>query len=245
PDPVDPENYKELCEAVLREKADVGLMFDGDGDRVGAVDEKGKIVTPDKMLILFARRLLKKTKGRTVVIEIKNSQAVQDEVRRLGGKAVWAPTGRTIIEDVLFEKNAALAGEMSGHFFFHNGQTWLSESLYAARVLLEIISENGPLSGQVATMPSYVSSQEYRVDVSEGEKFALVDSLVEQFKKSHVVLTMDGAKVLFKDGWGLVRASNSEPKLSIRFESKTKGGLKAIQAEFRRALMEKGVDVPF
>ncbi len=245
PDPVDPDNYAELRQAVVREKADAGLMFDGDGDRVGAVDEKGAIVTPDKMLILFARRLLKNKRGRTVVVEIKNSQAVQDEIKKLGGKAVWAPTGRTIIEDVLFEKNAALAGEMSGHFFFHNGETWLSESLYATRVLLEIIAENGPLSGQVATMPLYVSSQEYRIDVSEEEKFSLVDSLVTHFKQKHEVLTLDGAKVLFPHGWGLVRASNSEPKLSIRFESRTKGGLKAIQAEFRRALTEKGVLVPF
>lgn len=246
PDPVDPDNYADLSAAVKANKADVGLMFDGDGDRVGAVDALGRIVSPDQLLILFSRRFLSRHPKQSVIVEIKCSQAVEDEVKALGGTAVWSATGRTIIEDVLFSQQAQLAGEMSGHFFFLDGpQPWLSESLYAARQLLEIIHESGPLSRQVESMPHYVSSREYRIDVPEESKFDLVTQLAERFKSGHDVLTLDGAKVLYPDGWGLVRASNSEAKISLRFEAKTQSGLDAIQAEFRAALLEKGVKAPF
>ncbi|MBI5226150.1 phosphomannomutase/phosphoglucomutase [Candidatus Micrarchaeota archaeon] len=246
PDPVDPDNYADLSAAVVTHKAHLGLMFDGDGDRVGAVDEHGKIVAPDQMLILFARRFLKAHPGQKIVVEIKCSHAVEDEIKALGGTAIWSPTGRTLIEDVLFSQNAKLAGEMSGHFFFLDGMRhWLSESLVAARRLAELVKQNGPLSNQVASMPHYVSSREYRIEVAEEDKFDLVQKLAVDFKARHDVLTLDGAKVLFADGWGLVRASNSEPKLSLRFESKTKGGLDKIMAKFRSALKEKGVTVSF
>jgi len=246
PDPVDPDNYADLSAAVLREKADVGLMFDGDGDRVGAVDECGHIVTPDQLLIVFARRFLKQNPGETVVVEIKCSQAVEDDVRAHGGKAAWSATGRTLIEDALFSQGAQLAGEMSGHFFFLDGpRPWLSESLYAARQLLEAIREGGPLSRQVASMPAYVSSREYRVDVAEERKSELVRSLVDAFRKNHDVVTLDGAKVLFADGWGLVRASNSEAKLSLRFEATSAAGLDHIMAAFREALKKEGLTAPF
>jgi len=246
PDPVDPDNYTDLSAAVVKEKADVGLMFDGDGDRVGAVDERGKLVTPDQLLIVFARRFLQRHPGEKVVVEIKCSQAVEDDVRALGGIAVWSATGRTRIEDVLFSKGAKLAGEMSGHFFFLDAdRPWLSESLYAARLLLEAVKTGGSLSAQVASMPAYVSSREYRVDVDDAQKFALVQRLVARFSKDHGVVTLDGAKVLYPDGWGLVRASNSEAKLSLRFEAKTKEGLEEIVAEFRAALDEEGVSAPF
>jgi len=246
PDPVDPDNYADLSASVLAEKADVGLMFDGDGDRVGAVDEKGRIVSPDELLILFARRFLARHPGEKVVVEIKCSQAVEDEVKARGGKAVWSATGRTLIEDVLFSQGARLGGEMSGHFFFLDGpKPWLSESLYAARQLLEIIRGSGPLSEQVATMPRYVSSREYRLDVPDETKFDFVGRLAEHFKSDHDVVTLDGAKVLYADGWGLVRASNSEPKISLRFESKNQKGLTRILADFRAALAEEGIRTPF
>lgn len=246
PDPVDPDNYADLRKAVLHHNADLGLMFDGDGDRLGAVDETGGIVTPDKLLILFARRFLNDCPNEKVVVEIKCSQAVEDDVRAHGGKAVWSATGRTLIEDALFSEGAKLAGEMSGHFFFLDGpQPWLSESLYAARQLLEAVKESGPLSRQVASMPVYVSSREYRLDVPDERKFGIVSQLAEKFKTRHEVLTLDGAKVLYPDGWGLVRASNSEPKLSLRFEAKTKDGLKRIMAEFSLTLKSQSVTAPF
>lgn len=245
PDPVDPDNYADLAAAVRKHEADVGLLFDGDGDRVGAVDETGAIVSPDKLLILFARRFLSVNPGEKVVIEIKCSKAVEDEVKKHGGKPVWAPTGRTVIEDVLFKEKAKLAGEMSGHFFFLNGRAWLSESLYAARQLLEIISINGSLSRQVASMPKYVSSQEYRFEVPDDKKLVIVDRLASSFEKDREVSKLDGVKVLFDDGWGLVRASNSEPKLSCRFESGTQLGLEKIEDEFRLRLRKSGVEPPF
>lgn len=245
PDPVDPDNFKDLVAAVKKHGADVGLLFDGDGDRVGAVDEHGDLVAPDKLLVLFARKFLQENPGEKVVIEIKCSQAVEDEVKALGGKTVWSPTGRTIIEDILFKENARLAGEMSGHFFFLNRYAWLSEALYAARQLLEIIHANGPLSRQVASMPKYVSSQEYRFEVPEDKKFAIVENLASSFRKDHAVSNLDGVKVLFDDGWGLVRASNSEPKLSCRFESGTQLGLEKIENEFRDRLRKSGAHPPF
>ncbi|MBI2445382.1 phosphomannomutase/phosphoglucomutase [Candidatus Micrarchaeota archaeon] len=246
PDPADPDNYTDLSAAVLTHRAHVGLMFDGDGDRVGAVDEKGRIVAPDQLLVLFSRRFLARNPSERVIVEIKCSQAVEDEIKALGGTAVWSPTGRTLIEDVLFSKDARLAGEMSGHFFFLDGaQPWLSESLYAARQVLEIIRESGALSNQVASLPKYVSSREYRLDVPDERKFDVVRQLADGFKARHEVLQLDGAKVLFSDGWGLVRASNSEAKISLRFESKTQSGLDAIMGEFRDALKQKGIVVPF
>ncbi len=245
PDPVQPENYVDLVAAVRAEKADVGLMFDGDGDRVGAVDETGKIVWPDQLLMLFARRFLKSNPAGKVLIEIKCSKAVEDDVLAHGGRPVWSATGRTVIEDLMFREGAKLAGEMSGHFFFSEKRLWLSEAMVAARKVLEIISDGGALSKQAGSLPRYVSSQEYRVTVPEERKFAIVKEIAEEFKRTNDVVTLDGAKVLFSDGWGLVRASNNEPKLSMRFESKTAGGLKKIMAAFSRKLKEKGVAVPF
>ncbi len=243
PDPVDPENYSDLSGAVRKNKADLGLMFDGDGDRLGAVDSTGNIVWPDQLLILFARDHLLAHPGSKIMVEIKCSQSVFDDVSAHGGKPVLSPTGRTRIEDLMKSENAGLAGEMSGHFFFP--PLWLSDAFFAARKLLEIVSQNGPLAAQLSDVPRYFSSQEYRLDVPEKDKFRIVDSLAGHFKKNHGVVTLDGVKVLFSDGWGLVRASNNEPKLSMRFEGKNPKALDRIQSVFREALAGQGVDAPF
>ncbi|MBI5036926.1 phosphomannomutase/phosphoglucomutase [Candidatus Micrarchaeota archaeon] len=241
PDPVDPENYGELVAAVRQSNADLGLMFDGDGDRLGAVDESGRIVWPDQLLILFARKLLAEKPASKVIVEIKCSQAVFDDVRARGGKPVLSPTGRTRVEEIMASEKAPLAGEMSGHFFF--APSWLSDAFFASRKLLEIVSEV-PLSEALEGAPKYFSSQEYRVAVEEEKKFWIVESLSKEFPENEVV-TMDGVKVLFADGWGLVRASQNEPKLSIRFEGRTKETLARIQKLFRSKLEAKGVKVPF
>ncbi|HLD76452.1 MAG TPA: phosphomannomutase/phosphoglucomutase, partial [Candidatus Norongarragalinales archaeon] len=239
PDPVDPENYPDLCATVKKKKADLGLMFDGDGDRLGAVDSAGNIVWPDQLLALFARGHLRENPGAKIMVEIKCSQGVIDDVVSHGGIPVWSPTGRTRIESMMQSENAGLAGEMSGHFFFP--PLWLSDAFFAARRLLEIVSKNGPLEEQLSDFPKYFSSQEYRVTVTEKNKFEIVRRLTASFKKDFQVLELDGAKVLFPDGWGLVRASNNEPKLSLRFEGKTRKALDRIQSLFRDALEAEGV----
>ncbi|MFH0961369.1 MAG: phosphomannomutase/phosphoglucomutase [archaeon] len=245
PDTVKPEYYPQLIAAVRAKKCDLGLMFDADGDRIAGVDEAGKIVWADGFLILYARDLLGKNAGAKVVVEIKCSQSVLDDIKAHGGVPILWKTGRTKIEDKMFEEGAVLAGEMSGHMFFvlPDGRTWLSESLYAAGRICRIVSESGKkLSELLSDIPKYHSTQEFRfayTGTPEEKKFELMDRIVADFKEEwgSRVLGIDGARVDFGYGWGLVRVSNGEPVFSMRFEGRTEVELKRIVAVFRERLV--------
>ncbi len=239
PDPTREELMKDLMKKVAEEKADLGIGFDGDGDRIGAVNEKGELVFPDKILVLFAREILSKNPGAKIIIEVKCTQALIEEVEKHGGKPILWKTGYSLIEEKMRQESALLAGEMSGHVYFADEFYGFNDALYAAARLLRIVSEKGkPFSELFSDIPKYFSTPELRIDYPEEEKFELIKKLVSAFKAEHEVIGIDGARVLFPEGWALVRASNTQPKIIVRIESKTREGLEKIRAIVRKKINE-------
>ncbi len=237
PDPVDPKNLQDLIRVVLEERADVGIGFDGDGDRIGVVDDRGRIVWGDELMILFWREILPKHPGAQAIVEVKCSQALVDEIRRLGGRPFFYKTGHSLIKAKMKEVGAVFTGEMSGHMFFADEYYGFDDAVYAAARLLRILSgTDRPLSALLADVPRYHATPEVRVPCPDDRKFAVVDQLVRQFKERYEVVDVDGARVLFPDGWGLVRASNTQPVLVVRAEGTTPEALRRIQKVLEDAL---------
>lgn len=240
PDPTVEANLVELRARVRAEQADLGIAFDGDGDRIGVVDERGQILWGDELTLLFARALLTERPGATVISEVKCSQLLYDEVERLGGRAIMWKAGHSLIKAKMKETGAALAGEMSGHVFFADRWYGFDDAAYAGARLLEILSHTDrPLSALLADLPRTYSTPEIRHPVgSEERKFALVQKAIEHFRAlGHRVIDVDGARVIFPDGaWGLVRASNTTPILVLRFEAPTEARLAEVRAIFSDAL---------
>ena len=222
PDPTQPENLQHLVQAVLDQKADVGLAFDGDSDRIGAVDEQGTILYGDQLMIIYAREILSRKPGATVIGEVKSSQNMYDDIRRHGGEAIMWKTGHSLIKARMQETNAELAGEMSGHMFFADRYYGFDDALYAACRLLEIVSKSGqPLSAQLSDLPPTFATPEIRVDCPDEKKFGIVSAVLAKFDKDYDVIAIDGARINFERGWGLVRASNTQPVLVLRFEAQS------------------------
>ncbi|MFH1255970.1 MAG: phosphomannomutase/phosphoglucomutase [Candidatus Diapherotrites archaeon] len=245
PDPTKEENLKQLIEKVKETGADAGIAFDGDADRIGVVDEKGGVVWGDMLMVLFARELLKKRKGEKVLVEVKCSQALIDEVEKLGGKAIMCATGHSLIEARMREENALLTGEMSGHIFFADEYFGFDDAFYAAGRLLRILSNSREsLSEMLESAAKYYSTPEMRIDCSDSEKFNVVEKVKRYFKaQKYDTIDVDGVRVLFKNrGWALVRASNTEPKLIVRAEAKTSAELKSICVIVRESLNKVGVE---
>lgn len=227
PDPTVDENLSDLRETVLREKADIGLAFDGDADRLGVIDDRGEIIRGDMILIILARAVLENNPGATVISEVKASGLFFSEIEKAGGRPFMSPTGHSIIKKEMIEENALLAGEMSGHIFFRDRYYGYDDALYAALRLIEIIaSSSTPLHSYLQDLPEVFSTPEIREDCDDDAKFALVDRVTELFlDENYSVNTTDGARITFPDGWGLVRASNTQPVLVMRFEAGTHKGL--------------------
>jgi phosphomannomutase / phosphoglucomutase len=239
PDPTVPENLAQLQEAVLQHKADLGIAFDGDADRIGAIDNNGTVVWGDQLLTIYAREILTRKPGATFIGEVKCSQVMYDEVRRLGGNAVMYRTGHSLIKAKMKDVHAELAGEMSGHMFFADRYYGFDDALYAACRLIEIVARSGqPLSAQLAGLPQVLSTPELRVDCPDEKKFEVVRYVVEHFRKIREVIDVDGARVLFGDGWGLVRASNTQPILVLRFEAANAELLAAYRKEVEDVVAE-------
>jgi phosphomannomutase/phosphoglucomutase len=237
PDPTVPKNLKHLQEAVKAHQADLGIAFDGDSDRIGAVDENGGVIYGDMLLLIFGREILTRKPGSTFIAEVKCSQVLYAELKRLGGNPIMYKTGHSLIKAKMKEAHAELAGEMSGHMFFADRYFGYDDAIYAACRLMEIVSKSGkPLSAQLAGLPKMVSTPEIRVDCPDEVKFQVVERVAEQFKKSHQVIDVDGVRVLFEHGWGLLRASNTQPVLVMRFEASDEGSLAAYQREIEGAL---------
>lgn len=245
PDPTVPENLEDLIAEVKKRKAEIGIAFDGDGDRIGVVDEDGTIVWGDRILILYARDVIARTgKGQPIIFDVKCSQALSDSIEKAGGKAVMWKTGHSLIKDKLKETHAPVAGEMSGHMFFSEGFYGHDDALYGAARLLRILAAGKQTMKQaLADVPDFVSTPEIRIEVDEEKKFALVDKAVAYFKSKHKVIDVDGVRVLFGDGWGLIRASNTQPVIVARYEAATADRLKAIRGEMEGWLREQGVSV--
>jgi phosphomannomutase / phosphoglucomutase len=239
PDPTVPSNLKHLQDAVRANKCDLGIAFDGDSDRIGAVDENGEIIYGDMLLLIYGREILTRKPGATFIGEVKCSQLLYDELKRLGGNPIMYKTGHSLIKAKMKQEHAELAGEMSGHMFFADRYFGYDDAIYAACRLIEIVANSGkPLSAQMAGYPKLFSTPEIRVDCSDETKFQVVERVAKRFQASHDVIDVDGVRVLFGDGWGLLRASNTQPVLVMRFEAKSPELLAQYQSEVEGALEE-------
>jgi phosphomannomutase/phosphoglucomutase len=240
PDPTVVENLKDLIAAVKREKADVGIAYDGDSDRIGVVDELGNIIWGDQLMILFARAVLKAVPGAAIVGEVKCSSTLYDDIAAKGGRPIMWKTGHSLIKAKMKEEHAELAGEMSGHIFFKNRFYGFDDAIYSSARLLEILThEKRRLSELLADVPKTFSTPELRVDTPEEKKFAVVEKATQLFKdRGEKLIEVDGVRVTFPDGWGLIRASNTQPLLVLRFEAKTQARLTEIQKRVEETLAE-------
>lgn len=239
PDPTIEKNLNYLRASVAGQKAELGIAFDGDADRIGAIDELGNVIWGDQLMLIFAREILTRKPGSTFIGEVKCSQVLYDELKRLGGNPIMWRTGHSLIKAKMKETHAELAGEMSGHIFFADRYLGFDDALYAACRLLEIVADSRkPLSHQLAGLPKMVSTPEIRVDCPDGVKFKVVDRVTEHFKRIRDVVDVDGARVLFGHGWGLVRASNTQPVLVLRFEAADGEHLAQYQREVQDVLAE-------
>ena len=237
PDPTVPENLRELITQVRQKKADVGIAFDGDADRIGVVTDEGEILWGDELLLLFSRFILKEKPGATIIGEVKCSQRLYDDIAAHGGRPIMWKAGHSLIKGKMKEEKAVLAGEMSGHLFFADRYFGYDDAIYAAARLLEILSVTGKkLSDLLADVPRTVTTPEIRIDCPDEIKFDVVRDLTEVFRKDYRIIDTDGVRILFPDGWGLVRASNTQPVLVLRFESSTAQSLAAIRAVAEKEL---------
>jgi phosphomannomutase/phosphoglucomutase len=237
PDPVKLDNIKDLIERVKIEKADLGIGIDGDADRLGVVDEQGGVVWGDMLMILFSRELLSNCPGAKIIVEVKTSQALPDDIVAHGGKPILWKTGHSLIKAKMKEENALLAGEMSGHMFFADEYFGFDDALYSAGRLMRIIAKsNLTLTQLLADAPKYFATPEIRIAVSDDRKFKIVEELKEKLKEKYQVIDVDGARVIFPDGWALVRASNTQAALIVRAEGKTPDALEKIKEIFGRYL---------
>jgi phosphomannomutase/phosphoglucomutase len=237
PDPTVPANLAHLIAKVRETGAELGLAFDGDSDRIGAVDEHGNVIYGDLLLLIYAREILERKPGATFIGEVKCSQIMYDQIAKLGGNGIMYKTGHSLIKAKMKEEHAELAGEMSGHMFFGDRYRGYDDAIYAACRLIEIVAKSGqPLSAQLAGVPKMVSTPEIRVDCPDEIKFDLVARVAEHFKKAYRTIDIDGVRVIFPEGWGLLRASNTQPVLVMRFEAANEHLLKRYQSEVEQVL---------
>lgn len=239
PDPTIPGNLKDLIERVKKTRADVGMGYDGDGDRIGVVDEQGNIIWGDQLMILFSREILKRKKGSAFVAEVKCSQNLFDDIEKHGGKATMWKTGHSLIKERMKEEKAVLGGEMSGHIFFADRYFGYDDAIYASCRLIELLSgKDQKLSQLLNDVPKTFITPEIRVDCPDEIKFKVVEKVKEMLSKDNPIIDVDGVRVKFEDGWGLVRPSNTQPVLVLRFEALTEKRLQEI-----RKLVEDRVKV--
>lgn len=249
PDPSIPENLQALIEAVRNNNADLGIAFDGDGDRIGVVTRQGTILWPDRLLMLYARDLLSRNPGADVVYDVKCTRDIVDLVSSLGGRAILSPTGHSLMKAKMKETGALVGGELSGHIFFNDRWYGFDDATYAAARLLEILSmEPYDIDEVFAEFPARVNTQEIKIPLSEARKFAVVEKLAEQgnFSGGNLV-KIDGVRVDYPDGWGLIRASNTTPNLIARFEGDDDAALQRVMQRFHEQLhnVEPGLSIPF
>jgi len=249
PDPSNPKNLSELIATVKHYQADIGIAFDGDGDRLGVVDSNGKIIWPDRQMMLFAKDVLAGKPGSEIIYDVKCSRHLTDQITKYGGRPTMWKTGHSLMKAKLKETGAKLAGEMSGHIYFNDRWFGFDDALYAAARLLEILSKDTRSSAEVfAGFPDSINTPELNIALEEGENFTFMNSLLAEAEFTDGKITdIDGLRVDFQNGWGLVRASNTTPSLVIRFEADSEAAMHSIQDQFR-PLMKKikpGIALPF
>ena len=230
PDPTVVENLQDAIQAVKESNADLAIAFDGDGDRVGIVDENGRIIWGDELMVLLSREILKEKPGATIIAEVKCSQNLFNDIHKNGGNPIMWKAGHSLIKAKMKETGAELAGEMSGHIFFAHRFYGFDDATYAGARVLEILSKTDKtLSQLLSDLPESFSTPELRIDCADERKFDIVTRIAEEFSKTNEVITIDGARILFENGWGLVRASNTQAILVLRFEADTEANLKAVR----------------
>jgi len=236
PDPVVEKNMVALQEAVLKEKADIGIGLDGDGDRVGVVTEKGELLFGDQLVAIYARDILKTFPGASIIGEVKCSHLMYEDIRAHGGDAVMWKTGHSLIKARMREIGAKFAGEMSGHMFFADRYYGFDDATYAALRIVEILSRSDKPMSEQLNWPKTWSTPEIRVDCPESMKERVVGKAVEYFSSKFDAIAIDGVRAVFPDGWGLIRASNTQPVLVLRFEAETPERLNEIRSMFEEKL---------
>jgi phosphomannomutase/phosphoglucomutase len=237
PDPTVPENLVDIIETVKREKADIGIAFDGDADRIGVIMDNGEILWGDELLLLFSRYVLADNPGAVIIGEVKCSHRLYNDIAVHGGRGIMWKAGHSLIKGKMKEEKALLAGEMSGHIFFADRYFGFDDAIYSAMRLLEILSRTGlPISEILADVPKAYNTPEIRIDCADGIKFQVVEELKNYFRKDYDIIDIDGVRIPFDDGWGLIRASNTQPVLVLRFEALTPERLQEI-----RSLIEGGL----
>jgi phosphomannomutase/phosphoglucomutase len=242
PDPTVPENLEALIAKVRETRADLGIAFDGDTDRIGAIDDHGTVIYGDQLMIIYGREILSRKPGATFIGEVKCSQLMYDDLAAHGGNPIMWKTGHSLIKAKMKETKAELAGEMSGHMFFADRYYGFDDALYAACRLMEIVANSGrPLSAQLEDLPRTVTTPEIRFDCPDELKFQVVKLAAAELQSRHKTLDVDGVRVLFPQGWGLVRASNTQPVLVMRFEATTADLLRQYRDEVE-AVVKRAVE---
>ncbi len=237
PDPTLPEAMTALTAKVLEVKADLGIGYDGDADRIGVVDDRGRLIWGDQIMVVFARDILPSHPGAAVISEVKASKVLYDEIARLGGRPIMWRTGHSLIKKKIREEKAVLAGEMSGHIFFADRWFGFDDAIYASARLVEILARSErKLSAMLADLPKTFTTPEIRIYTSDEVKFRVVDEVKKELAARHKVIDIDGVRAIFPKGWGLVRASNTQAVIVMRFEADSESDLAAIQAEVRGVL---------
>ncbi|UCE89222.1 MAG: phosphomannomutase/phosphoglucomutase, partial [Pseudomonadota bacterium] len=249
PDPSQPQNLRDLIEAVRTQRADVGFAFDGDGDRLGVISSDGSVIWPDRLMMLYAADVLSRNHGAKIIYDVKCSSNLTQQIWEKGGEPLMWKTGHSLIKAKLKESGALLAGEMSGHIFFKERWYGFDDALYAGARLLEILANDLRAPRVVfAGLPDAANTPELRVDLPEGEHFRFMEQLMDKVEFADAsVIMIDGIRADWADGWGLVRASNTTPSLILRFEGKDDEALKKVQNRFRKLLLEidPALNLPF
>jgi phosphomannomutase/phosphoglucomutase len=236
-DPTVASNLSDLIKLVREKSLDVGIAYDGDGDRIGVVDDKGNIVYGDKLVIIFAREILSRKPGATIISDVKCSKTLFDDIEKHGGRAMMWKTGHSLIKQKMRLEKAELAGELSGHMFFSDRFLGFDDAIYASCRLIEILSKTGKrISDLLSDVPQTYSTPEIRVSCPDEKKFVVVEKMTDFFRQSHNIIDIDGVRVLFEDGWGLIRASNTQPALVLRFEAMSEKRLEEIRELIESAL---------
>ncbi|MBU1341640.1 MAG: phosphomannomutase/phosphoglucomutase [Proteobacteria bacterium] len=236
-DPTQKKNLLDLIKLVKKKKLDLGVGYDGDADRIGVVDKNGSVIYGDQLMVIYAREILKRHPGSTFISEVKCSMVMYDDIRNHGGNAIMWRTGHSLIKKKMKEENAALAGEMSGHMFFKDRYLGFDDALYATCRLLEIMADTGlGVDELIQDLPKTFTTPEIRVDCPDEIKFDVVNKIVAQFKAKQQVIDIDGLRAVYDDGWGLVRASNTQPALVLRFEALSEKRRDEIRNEIESAL---------
>ena len=249
PDPSVPDNLRDLQQTLKTTDAELGLAFDGDGDRLGVVTKRGNIIYPDRQLMLFAKDVLSRNPGAQVIYDVKSTRSLKPWIEQHGGRPLLWKTGHSFIKAKMAETGALLAGEMSGHVFLKERWYGFDDGLYAGARLLELLSCENDIDATLHGLPDAVSTPELQIKLAEGENYALIEKLQKTARFDHPreIITVDGLRVEYADGFGLARASNTTPSIVLRFEADNQSALKRIQEDFRRVLMsaEPNAALPF